>query len=58
MDENRRIIALADRKIEKVALQIINGDYPKEGITLISHIIGLLGQRLWFYKKQKAILIS
>ena len=40
-------------KIEKVALQIINGDYPQEGITLVSHIIGLLGQRLWFYKKTK-----
>lgn len=48
MDENRCIIAQADRKIEEVALQIINGDYPQEGITLVSHIIGLLGQRLWF----------
>ena len=53
MDENRCIIAQADRKIEEVALQIINGDYPQEGITLVSHIIGLLGQRLWFYKKTK-----
>ena len=53
MDENRCIIARADKKIEKVALQIINGDYPQEGITLVSHIIGLLGQRLWFYKKTK-----
>lgn len=44
MDENRCIIAQADRKIEEVALQIINGDYPQEGITLVSHIIGLLGQ--------------
>lgn len=35
MDENRCIIAQADRKIEEVALQIINGDYPQEGITLI-----------------------
>ena len=53
MDENRCIIARADKKIEKVALQMINGAYPQDGITLVSHIIGLLGQRLWFYKKTK-----
>ena len=51
MDENRRIIAQADEKIEKVALQITNGVYPKEGVTPVSHFIGLLGQRLWFYHK-------
>ena len=38
-------------KIEKVALQITNGVYPQEDVTLVSHIIGLLGQRLWFYRK-------
>lgn len=46
MDENRRMIAQADSKIEKTALQIANGIYPQEGITLVSHILGLLGQRL------------
>ena len=51
MDENRRIIAQANEKIEKVALQITNGVYPKEGVTPVSHFIGLLGQRLWFYQK-------
>lgn len=45
MDENRCIIAQADRKIEEVALQIINGDYPQEGITLMEdsrHACGLV----------------
>ena len=27
-----------------------NGCYPQEGLGIISHIAGLLGQRLWFYK--------
>ena len=26
-------------------------NYPKEGITWISHLVGLFGQRLWFYGK-------
>ena len=50
--ENRRIVREADKKIETVARDIIeNGKYPKEGISFISHIAGLFGQRLWFYNK-------
>lgn len=50
-EQNREIIYQADKKIESVARQIKQGKYPNNGITPISHIIGLLGQRLWFYKK-------
>lgn len=50
-DENRRIIAAANRKIEETALHIRNGKYPKNGITVFSYIIGLFGQRLWFSGK-------
>lgn len=32
-DENRRIIAAANRKIEETALHIRNGKYPKNGIN-------------------------
>lgn len=53
IEENRDIIARADEKIENVASQIKKGVYPQEGITLIAHMIGLFGQRLWFYKKTK-----
>ncbi len=49
--KNREIIRQADKKIEFVVEQIKHGKYPKDGITLISHIAGLFGQRLWFYKK-------
>ncbi|MBR3292863.1 MAG: EFR1 family ferrodoxin, partial [Oscillospiraceae bacterium] len=30
---------------------IRQGKYPQEGLSLIAHIKGLLGQRLWFYNK-------
>lgn len=49
--QNKEIVIQADRKLELVASQIKQGKYPKNGITFISHIIGLFGQRLWFYRK-------
>ena len=45
IEENRKIIFEADKKIEKAALDIQNGKYPQEGISFFSHIIGLFGQR-------------
>ncbi|MGN0180827.1 MAG: EFR1 family ferrodoxin [Candidatus Ornithomonoglobus sp.] len=51
IEQNKEIVIQADKKIEFVAQQIKQEKYPKDGITLISHIIGLLGQRLWFYRK-------
>lgn len=51
LEENRKIVTDADKKIEKTAQEIQNGKYPREGITFFSHIIGLFGQRLWFYGK-------
>lgn len=50
-EENQKIIRKADRKIEAAAGRIKAGDYPREGLSLLSHIAGLLGQRLWFYGK-------
>lgn len=49
--QNKEIVNRADKKIELIAQQIKGGNYPKNGITLFSHIIGLFGQRLWFYRK-------
>lgn len=51
IDENRKIVIEADRKIEKTAQDIQNGKYPTEGISFLSHLAGLFGQRLWFYSK-------
>ena len=51
VEENREIIKKADQKIADTAKQIKLGRYPREGISFTSHIIGLFGQRLWFYHK-------
>lgn len=51
IEENRQIVRNADKRIEQVAEQIKQGKYPKEGLSFISHIKGLFGQRLWFYRK-------
>lgn len=49
--QNKEKIRQADTKIEFIALQIEKGKYPTDGITFISHLFGLFGQRLWFYRK-------
>ena len=46
MEENRQIVKCADQRIEQIAEQIRRGQYPREGLTAVSHIKGLLGQRL------------
>lgn len=51
IEENRQIVRNADKRIEQIAEQIKQGKYPQEGLSLISHIKGLFGQRLWFYNK-------
>ena len=51
IEENRQIVMQADQKIEKAARDIYNDKYPQEGIRFFSHILGLFGQRLWFYGK-------
>lgn len=50
-ERNREIIKAADKKIESVAEQIKRGNYPRDGISFFSHMAGLFGQRLWFYRK-------
>ena len=50
-DENREIIRAADERIQMVAVSIHAGEYPKDGLSFISHLCGLFGQRLWFYGK-------
>lgn len=49
--ENRQIVQNADKRIEQASEEIRRGKYPQEGLSFIAHIKGLLGQRLWFYRK-------
>lgn len=44
----------ATEKIEKVASDMKRQIYPKEGLSFLAHVIGLFGQRLWFYHKTRA----
>lgn len=50
-EKNRLIVENADKRIEEAAKQMRQGRYPREGLSVIAHITGLLGQRLWFYSK-------
>lgn len=50
-EDNKMIIRKANKKIERAVYNIQNGKYPKEGLSFFSHLIGLFGQRLWFYNK-------
>jgi ferredoxin len=51
IEENKAIVRAADARIEQIAKQMLQGSYPKEGLSFISHLKGLFGQRLWFYHK-------
>lgn len=50
-EKNKTLIEAADAKIIQAANRIRQGKIPKEGLSLFSHLLGLFGQRLWFYKK-------
>lgn len=54
VEKNRKIIKKADRKIERIANQIKNGKFPKQGLKFHHRIAGLLGQRIFFRKKTQS----
>lgn len=58
LDENRRIIAEADRKIDAAVDKIKAGKFPKEGLNLFCRMAGLFGQRLYFSRKTKNYYIG
>lgn len=51
VEENRCIVEAARKKIQKTAEMIKSGEYPQDGLSFVSHLAGLFGQRLWFYSK-------
>lgn len=51
LEENKEIVKNADIKIKRTVENIKKGNYCKEGLGIISHLAGLFGQRLYFYKK-------
>lgn len=50
-EENKEIVKSADIKIKETVDNIKNGQYSRDGLTFVSHLAGLFGQRLYFYKK-------
>ena len=50
-EQNKEIIAKADKRIAEAADRIKAGRFPKEGLSFGAHLAGLFGQRLWFYNK-------
>lgn len=53
LSHNKKIVMRAKRKIAIAAKQMLVGNPPQTGLSLGSHIAGLLGQRLWFYNQTK-----
>lgn len=50
---NQKIIQNASTKINEIATQIKNNQYPQVGLSFGSRCLGLFGQRLYFQSKTK-----
>ncbi|MGN1372959.1 MAG: EFR1 family ferrodoxin [Candidatus Coproplasma sp.] len=50
-EQRRNIIKSADERIDKVAGDIKNGVYPKDGLGFFARLAGLFGQRLWLGRR-------
>lgn len=53
LDENRKIIAEAEHKMDAAIRGIKDGAYPRDGLHFFCRIAGLFGQRLYFGGKTK-----
>lgn len=51
--ENRDIVAATNNKILIAAEQLKHDRPTQEGLNFFYHVTGLLGQRLWFYRKTR-----
>lgn len=51
LEQNQQIVADAEQKIEKAVKKLKQGKPTKEGLGFLCHVVGLFGQRLWFYGK-------
>ena len=51
--KNKEIIKRADLRIEKWAMKIKNGIYPKDGLYFYDRMAGCSCQRFWFREKTK-----
>ena len=54
LEENKAIVKRAEEKIKECANKFKAGVPLREGLGFKYHIVGLLGQRLWFYNRTKS----
>lgn len=52
-EQNVEIEKKADQKIQRAIEKIHSGIFPREGLSGLSHIVGLFGQRIWYLNKYK-----
>lgn len=52
-EDNSATVKRAEEKLKKAAQAVKRGEPPREGLSFLHHIAGLLGQRLWFCSKTK-----
>lgn len=52
-EKNKKLVRLAEQKIQKAVCDVKNGKPPQEGIGFWYHIAGLFGQWLYFYHKTR-----
>lgn len=53
LENNRKLILNAEKKIKTAVKNLKEGNPPKEGLGFHNHLAGLFGQRLYFYNKTK-----
>ncbi|MBP3887318.1 MAG: 4Fe-4S dicluster domain-containing protein [Cellulosilyticum sp.] len=53
LDINKKLVADAKNKINETVLALQKGNPPQEGLGLMYHLVGLFGQRLYFYNKTR-----
>lgn len=53
VEQNRKIVSEAERKIDEAVNSIKSGKYPKHGLGFACRMTGLFGQRLYFRGKTK-----
>ena len=49
--QNKQIVIQAEERIKSAVCNLKNSTPTKDGLGFLCHIAGLLGQRLWFYRK-------
>lgn len=53
LTQNRELLSKAVQKIEKAVQEVKDNRAPQDGMGFMAHLVGLFGQRLYFYNKTK-----